>query len=112
MFACSRQACLSADRPGWWNLPAAGRLVDTKDMYFVYVIRSEERQYTYMGMTSNLERRLKEHDEGKNKTTKPYKPFYLVLSEQFETRSEAREREKYLESGIGRDYIKRILTNS
>jgi len=49
-------------------------------MYFVYVIRSEERQYIYMGMTSNLERRLKEHDEGKNKTTKPYKPFFLVLS--------------------------------
>jgi putative endonuclease len=81
-------------------------------MYFVYVIRSKERHYTYIGMTSNLERRLKEHNEGKNKTTKPYKPFFLVLSEQFETRTEAREREKYFKSGIGRDYIKRILTNS
>ncbi len=81
-------------------------------MYFVYVIRSYERNYNYIGLTNNLKRRFGEHNEGKNKTTKPYKPFKLVLSEMFETRTQAREREKYLKSGIGRDYIKKILANS
>ena len=81
-------------------------------MYIVYVIKSEERNYTYISLTNNLKRRFKEHNEGKNKTTKPYKPFTLVLSEQFEVRPEAREREKYLKSGIGRDYIKKIMAKS
>ena len=92
--------------------PACGRQVGRQnDMYIVYVIKSEERNYTYIGLTNNLNRRFREHNEGKNKTTKPYRPFTLVLSEQFETRPEAREREKYLKSGIGRDYIKKIMAN-
>ncbi len=81
-------------------------------MYFVYVIRCYERNYNYIGLTNNLERRFGEHNEGKNKTTKPYRPFKMVLMEQYDTRPEAREREKYLKSGIGRDYIKKILANS
>ena len=72
-------------------------------MYIVCVIRSIERIYAYIRLNNNLERRFREHNEGKNKTTKPYRPFILVLSEIFETRVEARDREKYLKSGIERD---------
>lgn len=93
--------------------PACGRQVGRQnDMYFVYVIKSKVRNYTYIGLTNNLERRFSEHNKGKNKTTKAYGPFTLVLSEVFETRPEAREREKYLKSGKGRDYIKKILANN
>ena len=75
-------------------------------MYYVYAIRSETRNYTYIGLSDDVNRRLEEHNSGKNKTTKPYRPFSLILTEQFETRAEARKREKYLKSGSGREYIK------
>jgi len=98
--------------PRWWNLPTAGRLVDTQDlkrmMFYVYAIKSESKNYIYVGLTDNLERRLSEHNSGKNKTTKPYRPFVLIHSENFETRVQAREREKYLKSGIGKDFLRTL----
>jgi len=78
-------------------------------MTFVYVISSVVRRYVYVGMTDNLARRLKDHQSGNNKTTKPYRPFELVLSEEFNSKVEAREREKYLKSGVGKEFLKSIL---
>lgn len=57
-------------------------------------------------MTSNLERRISEHNQGKNKTTKPYAGFDLIATESYNTRPEARLREKYLKSGSGKEWIK------
>ena len=59
-------------------------------------------------MTNNLERRLSDHYNGYNKTTKPYRPFELIYTEEFVTRSEARDREKHLKSGIGKEFLKNI----
>jgi putative endonuclease len=75
-------------------------------MYYVYVLKSTTRNYLYVGLTNSLERRLKEHNAGYNKTTKPYSPFTLLLVEQYSLRSEARNREKYLKSGIGKEFIR------
>ncbi len=78
-------------------------------MFFVYVIKSKIDGRLYKGFTDNLDRRLKEHNFGKNKTTAPYRPWNLVYKEIFETRIEAREREKYFKSGAGREFLKQIL---
>jgi putative endonuclease len=91
--------------PGWRNLPA-GRQVGINYMYYTYVIKSKVRKYIYVGLTSDIERRLKEHNDGKNRTTKPYLPFDLLLKEYYSTRIEARKREIYLKSGIGKEFIK------
>ena len=48
------------------------------------------------------------HNNGYEKTTKPYTPFKLIYSEKVETRIEARKREKYLKSGIGKEFLKSI----
>ncbi|MEQ8715812.1 MAG: GIY-YIG nuclease family protein [Cyclobacteriaceae bacterium] len=77
-------------------------------MYYVYAIQSETRNYIYIGLTNNLERRLSEHSGGKNKTTRAYKPFKLIYSELFETRVEARNKEKYLKTGVGRAFLKTL----
>lgn len=63
-------------------------------------------------MSSEIQKRVERHNKGKNKTTKPYAPFDLVYTEEFNTRMEAREREKYLKSGIGREFLKRLLSKS
>jgi putative endonuclease len=49
-------------------------------------------------MTNNIEKRIKEHNSGYEKTTKPYAPFTLIYTEKLATRSEARIREKYFKS--------------
>jgi len=80
-------------------------------MYYVYVLKSTTRNYLYVGLTNNVERRLKEHNAGYNKTTKPYFPFTLLLVEQYPLRSVARSREKYLKSGIGKEFIRNNYLN-
>ena len=77
-------------------------------MFIVYAIRSEVRNYIYVGMTNNIERRLKEHNNGENRSTKAYKPFVLIYTETFQTRVEAREKEKYLKSGVGKEFLKNL----
>jgi len=78
-------------------------------MFFVYAIKSSNRNYIYVGITNNIERRFNEHQTGLNKTTAPYKPFILFYNENFPTRIEARTREKYLKSGVGKEFLKQIL---
>ena len=79
-------------------------------MFFVYILRSESSGKTYVGQTSDLTRRVAEHNDPQHSkvkyTTKNQGPWLLVHSEQFETRSEAMQREKWLKTGAGRDWIK------
>ena len=76
------------------------------DYFYVYVLRSVDFKRNYVGFTKNVERRLKEYNSGKTKSTKPYRPWKLLFLETFISKSEALEREKHLKSGQGRDYIK------
>ncbi|MBV6646038.1 MAG: GIY-YIG nuclease family protein [Cyclobacteriaceae bacterium] len=80
-------------------------------MYFVYALKSKIRNYIYVGLTNNLERRFTEHNSGKNRTTKPYGSFDLIYSEEFDSRPEARIREKYLKSGIGKEFLRKLVHN-
>lgn len=77
-------------------------------MFYVYALSSLSRNYIYAGLSSDVKRRLKEHNSGKNKTTKPYRPFVLIHQNEFMTRTEAREYEKYLKSGAGKEYLKKL----
>jgi putative endonuclease len=77
-------------------------------MFYVYVISSLERKYIYVGLTGNFERRFVEHNNGENRSTKAYKPFKLILKEEYKTRPEARQREKYLKSGVGKEYLRSL----
>ncbi|HLD60707.1 MAG TPA: GIY-YIG nuclease family protein [Patescibacteria group bacterium] len=78
-------------------------------MYYVYVLNSLSRNYIYVGLTDVIDRRFKQHQQGRERTTAPYRPFELVHTEEFATRAEARKREKYLKSGIGKEWIKKEI---
>ena len=80
-------------------------------MFYVYAIQSTTRNYIYVGLTDNLNRRINEHNSGYNKTTKPYAPFVLIYKKEYPTRQEARVAEKYLKSSEGRAFLKRISMN-
>ncbi len=78
-------------------------------LYYVYVIESKEG-FIYKGLTDNLERRLVEHN---NKAlsfwTKRGTDWKLIYNEEFDNKTEALKREKWLKTGVGRDYLKKIL---
>jgi len=74
--------------------------------YYVYVLRSDNFERNYTGFTANIANRLKQHNAGKTKSTRPYKPWKILFFETYNTKEEALIREKYLKSGVGREYIK------
>ena len=73
---------------------------------YTYVLWSEQFCRKYVGMTENLERRLNEHNSGKMKSTKAFRPWKIVYFEEFETKQEARKRELYFKSAAGRKFLK------
>ena len=77
-------------------------------MFYVYAISSLRRNYIYVGMSSNVDRGIKEHNTGKEKTTRPYLPFRLLYVESCENRAAARKREKYWKSGTGKEQLRII----
>jgi putative endonuclease len=79
------------------------------ETYKVYVLRSQSNGWFYIGMTNNLNRRLREHNGGHNRSTKGKGPFVLVHTETFATRAQARAREKKLKTGAGREWLKAQL---
>jgi len=68
---------------------------------YVYVLRSIPTGRHYIGSTADVARRLDEHNTRSGRWTSAYKPWVLVTTEEFETRSEARKREAYLKSRAG-----------
>ncbi len=75
--------------------------------FFVYVLVSKTRGLRfYVGMSESVDNRVKEHNSGKTKSTKGYRPWELFFFEECNSRIEAREREKYYKSGSGKESIK------
>jgi len=74
-------------------------------MVILYVIKSVNKNFRYVGITNNLYRRITQHNNGKNKSTNKFKPFTLIHKEIFPNYKEARVREIFLKSGVGRKYL-------
>jgi putative endonuclease len=70
-------------------------------MHYVYVIQSDKkRDRFYIGFSDDLKRRLKEHNDGSNYSTRGNK-WRLVYYEAYLTRAAAIQRERVLK-GDGR----------
>ena len=62
-----------------------------------------------MGFSSNVEKRLKEHNSGKTRSTKGFRPWVIIFTEEFSDRMTAREKEKYYKTGIGKEKLKNMV---
>jgi putative endonuclease len=80
-------------------------------MYYVYVLLSEMDGNFYTGFTSDLKRRIIEHQNGETKSTKHRRPLELVYYEACRSRFDAMKREKYLKTTYGHRYLKNRLSN-
>ena len=75
----------------------------------VYVLWSASLAKTYVGMTSNLNERIKAHNLGSKGWTVRGRPWQLIYWETFADKPAAILREKYLKSGIGREFLQTII---
>jgi len=79
--------------------------------FVVYILYSEKFNKNYTGFTSNLIERFKSHNllETKGYTLK-FRPWTIIHVEFFNSKTEAMKREKYLKTGVGREFIKNLIS--
>lgn len=65
-------------------------------MFYLYVLRSKKDKKLYIGMTMNLRKRFREHNDGEVKSTKHRRPFTLVYYEAYHSFEDVKMREKRL----------------
>jgi putative endonuclease len=78
-------------------------------MFYVYVLRSESDAGLYIGFTTDLRRRLREHKAGEAFATSYRGPWRLVYYEAYLEEEDALGREQYLKSGGGRRFLVKQL---
>lgn len=70
-------------------------------MYYVYILKSDTRNRFYTGVTSDIEARLRNHNKGGTRSTKPFIPWKIVYVEEYINKNDAYKREYYLKSPKG-----------
>lgn len=78
-------------------------------MFYIYVLRSKKNRELYIGYSNNLTKRLKEHNQGLNQSTKSYIPWKLIYYEGCVNKEDAKRRETYLKTTQGRRLLKRRM---
>lgn len=74
--------------------------------YYIYVIESLKNGELYIGYTVNLPKRLKEHNQGLNFSTKSDKPWKIIYYEACFNQNDAKRRESYLKTSQGQRLLK------
>jgi putative endonuclease len=78
--------------------------------YYVYLIESDSpSRHRYVGLTSDLRRRVHDHNTGRSTHTAQYMPWRLVTYVAFSDRAKAEEFERYLKSGSGHAFANKRL---
>jgi len=65
-------------------------------MFYVYILRSQKSQELYIGYTSDLKKRIKEHNSGRSRYTSGHKPYVLAYYEAYSSQKDAKHREESL----------------
>lgn len=76
-------------------------------MHYVYVLYSESDRGLYIGYSTDLRRRLKQHDAGLAPSTSFRRPWRLAYYEAYVEADDALGREKFLKSGAGRRHLQK-----
>jgi putative endonuclease len=106
-------AGIFAIMPGQLNIPRPAlpdwQVEVGSSMVYLYVLKSKHSPKTYTGITADMSRRLLEHNSGYSEFSSRYKPWEVVYTEELLSMKEARVREKYFKSAVGRRKLKQII---
>ena len=73
-------------------------------MFYVYILESEKDSSFYIGQTNDLQKRLAFHNQGLSKYTSRKIPWYIVYFEEYNTKTEAIQRERFLKKQRNRTF--------
>lgn len=76
-------------------------------MFYVYVLMSSQNGQLYIGRTNDLKKRVKEHNQGLNTSTKPFTPWKLIYYEASIKQTDSIRRERYLKTTQGNRLLQR-----
>lgn len=80
--------------------------------YCVYILFSYKDHLLYTGYTSNIDLRIKNHNEGKTPSTAPRRPLQLIFCEFYLFEEDARKREMYFKTAPGKKAVKLMLRST
>jgi putative endonuclease len=80
--------------------------------YYTYILQSEKDWSYYVGSTSDLERRITEHNNGHSPYTSKKRPWKLFYYEEFSSKTEALKREKFLKKQRNKEFYLKLLGKS
>ncbi len=78
-------------------------------VYFVYILQSESDHSFYIGYTSDLNRRLEEHNSGHTRYTSHKRPWAVAYDEEFNSKTDALKREKFLKKQKNRTFYQKLI---
>jgi len=78
----------------------------------VYILYSVKDGNLYTGYTSDLPRRLTEHNQGRSKSTSCRRPLVLLKAEFYLSESDAQRREEYLKTTAGKKGVRLMLRDA
>jgi len=81
-------------------------------MFYVYILLNETKTRTYTGVSDDVDKRLAEHNAGRVKSSRSYRPYSIIHVEPFETLKEARQKENFYKSSTGRRRLKEKFFNT
>lgn len=77
--------------------------------YYVYILQSKSKEFLYVGCTQDLKRRLKEHNNKEELSTKHYAPLELIHYEAYKSKKDAYRREAYFKTTKGKTTLRTML---
>lgn len=80
--------------------------------FCVYILQSEKDLLLYHGYTTDIEKRLLDHNAGKTTSTSMRRPLKLVFCEFYLSKEDAQRREKYFKTTQGKRMLKIMLRNT
>ncbi len=80
--------------------------------YCVYVLFSKKDHLLYIGFSTNLDKRINDHNSGRTKSTASRLPLDLVFCEFYLFKQDALKREKYFKTAMGKKALKFMLNET
>ncbi len=81
-------------------------------MYFVYLIQSDFDNSFYVGYSQDPHKRLLAHNNGESTYTRRKMPWKLLYTEEYNSKSEALKREKFLKAQRNTEFYKKLIKES
>ena len=79
--------------------------------WYVYILRSLKHGRYYVGHTHDRTERLVKHNDGGSRSTKSGIPWEMIYTEEYQSKSEAMKRERYIKKQKSRKYIESLISS-